>query len=132
MRRLNQHVARIGKRKQMTRAKTRDEIEGHVSVRTGDQPQRDSFLVENGLQISGSLPDGGARIMIQTGQNVRGAGHYCHALRDGGPRHLQRHRQVASAVVDSRQYVAMKVDHRGTRIVASASSNMTVAQGNRI
>lgn len=88
MRRLNQHVARIGERKQVTRTKSRDETGGHVNIRTSDQAQRDSLLVENGLQMPGSLPDGGARIMIQAGQDMRRAGHDRYALRDRRLRHL--------------------------------------------
>jgi hypothetical protein len=80
MRRLDQHIARIGKRKQMTRAKARGEIRRHVNIRTGNEPQCDSLLVENALQLLHGLPDCGAGIMIEPGQNMRRARHNRDAL----------------------------------------------------
>lgn len=66
MRRLDQHVAGIGDGKELAGAKARDEIGSHVNVRTGGQPKRDSFFIENILELQGGLPDSRAGIMVQS------------------------------------------------------------------
>ncbi len=124
MRRLDQHVARIGQRQQAAATQAGDEIGSHMNVRTGDQAKGNFLFVENHLQVVNSQADGGAGVMIQSREDVRCAGHDRYALRDRRPRHIERHGQVAGPVVDPGQYVAMKIDQR-----ISPGSKMCAARG---
>ncbi len=66
VRRLNQHVAGIGDGKELAGAKAGDEIRSHVNVRSSSQPKRDSFFIENILELQGGLPDSRTGIMVQS------------------------------------------------------------------
>lgn len=111
VRRFHQHVARIGDRKQAAGAQTGNKIGAHMNIRTGHEAKRDAFRIERGLKFRDRLPDPGAGIMIKAGEDVGRARHHFHALIHRHFRHLQRHGQVAGAVVQPCQHVAMKVDH---------------------
>ena len=102
MRRFDQHVAGISNGQETAVAKPRDKIGRHMDIRPGGEAKRNPLLIEKVLQLRRRLPDGRSRIMIEPGQNMRGASDLCHALRDHHPRHSQRYRRIARAIVNSR------------------------------
>jgi hypothetical protein len=55
--RLDQHVARIGQRHQLTGAQAGDEIGAHMCVGPAHQAQRDGFARKPLLQRRDRLPD---------------------------------------------------------------------------
>ena len=52
-------------------------------------------------------------VFIQTRIDVRRAGTNANAVVRGDARHFERRRKVLRTVVDTRQHVAVKIDHRG-------------------
>ena len=106
----HQHIARISQRQQATGPQSGDEIGGHMNIGTGDQQKGNFLFVQNDLQVSNGLANGVAGIMIQSRQDVRRAGYDRDVLRDERLGHIERHGKVVGPVVDSRQYVAMKID----------------------
>jgi hypothetical protein len=115
MRRLNQHVARISDRQELARSKSGNEVGGHVDIRTGDQAQRNSVLVERVLQRLSRLANRRPVIVVETRQDVRRTGKNSYALRNRRLGHRQRDGQIARAVVDSGQDMAMQINHRVPR-----------------
>jgi hypothetical protein len=111
VRRLDQDVARIGERKHAAVAERRGKVRGDVDVGAGHEAQRQAFAVQCRLQVGGCLPDLRAAVMVDPGQDVRGAGDHGDAVVEESARHRQRHRQIGGAVVDAGQDVAMQVDH---------------------
>lgn len=55
--RLDQHVARVGKRENVPRPQSRNEILHDMGVRAGDQTQRDTLNVENMLKFLNGQAD---------------------------------------------------------------------------
>jgi len=111
VRRFNQHVARVGERQQAAGTQARDEIGDHVDVGAGCKAQGNAFLVENALQALGGFAQRRAGVVVQSREDVRGAGYDRYALGDGGFRHVERNRKVARPIVDTRQDMAMKINH---------------------
>lgn len=82
-----------------------------MDIRASHELKRNILLIQAGLQLGDSLPNRRPGIMIEAGQNVRGAGDYGYALRELCLRHRKRHGQIASPVIKARQNMAVKVDH---------------------
>ena len=110
VRRLDQHVARIGNGQETAGSEPRDEIGGHMDVRAGDKLQRNPFLIESCLKLLDGEPDVRPGIMIEARQNMWGASNGRYPLPGHRLCHGQRYGQIARAVVDPGQDVAMKVD----------------------
>lgn len=89
MRRFDQHVARISNRQNPPRTQSGDKIGRHMGVGASGQAKRNSALIECLLQIPDGLADAAAFVVIETGQDMRRAGHHGNTL--GGSR--LRHRQ---------------------------------------
>lgn len=115
MRRLDQHVARISDRQELARSKPGKEVGSHVDIRSGDQAQRNSVLIEHVLKRPGRLANRWTIIVIETRQDVRRTGKDRYALGDRSLGHRQRDGQIARPVVDPGQDMAMQVDHRVPR-----------------
>jgi len=110
--RLDQDIAAIGEREQVTGLKASDEVGHHVVVRAHDELQGDALIVEDLLQVLHGLADLRTAIMVNAGQDVRRAGDVRHAISDESPRHGQRDRDIARAIIDSRQNMAVQINHR--------------------
>ena len=115
MRRLNQHVARISDRQELTRSKPGNEVGSHVNVGAGDQAQRNSILVEHVLERLSRLANRRPLIVIETGQDVRRAGENRYPLGNRGLGHSPRDGQIARPVIDPGQDMAMQINHRVPR-----------------
>ena len=111
MRGLDENVAGVGERQQMTCRKTPDEVGHHVIVRTRNELQRNAFLIEDGLQLPDGIADLRTAVMVKTWQDMRRAGDMGDAVGHERPRHIERNRQVAGTVVDTRQNMTMQIDH---------------------
>ena len=112
VRRLDQHVARIGNGQETAGSEPRDEIGGHMDIRAADKLKRNPFLIESALKLLDGEPDGRPGIMIKARQNMRGARNRRYPLPGHRFCHGQGYGQIARPVVDPGQDVAMKVDHR--------------------
>ncbi len=65
MRRLDQHVARIGERNQLSGAQAGHEILTHMHIGPMHQTQRDGFSLKALLQRRDRLPDRRSGIMVK-------------------------------------------------------------------
>jgi hypothetical protein len=65
MRRLDQHVARIGERNQLPGAQAGHEVRAHMHVGAMHQAQRDGFSLKALLQRRDRLPDPRSGIMVK-------------------------------------------------------------------
>ena len=108
---LDEDVAGVGERDQVAAPEAGDEVGHNVVVRAHHELEADALLVENPLQMLHYLADLRAAIMVNAGQDVGRAGDVGHAVGDESPRHGERHRHVASTVVDTRENMAMEVNH---------------------
>ena len=74
VRRLDKDITGVGEGQEATGAKSRHKIRNNVIVGAADERQRDIIVVERLLEPINCVPDPGAVIMIETGQNMRRAG----------------------------------------------------------
>jgi hypothetical protein len=89
MRRLDQHVTRIGNRQKPARPETGDEIGRHVDVRAGHEAKRNTVLVENVLKFADRFANRRAGIVVEAGQDMGRTGNNCDSLSHGRFRHGQ-------------------------------------------
>ncbi len=87
MRRLDQHVTRIGDRKEPPRFQSADKIGRHMNIGAGCEAERNSRLVESVLQLHGGVADARSLVVIKPRQNVRRTGDNRDTLVDRGPCH---------------------------------------------
>jgi hypothetical protein len=109
--RLDQDIARVGQRHETAGLQAFDEVEHNVIVRSDHQLQRDALRIKDVLQLRNGHADLRTTIMVNTGKDVGRASDVRHAVRDEGLCHRQRDGLIGGAIVDTRQNVAMKVDH---------------------
>jgi len=76
-----------------------------MGVGSGDQLQRNTVFVEASLERLGRETDLRACIIVKTWKDVRRAGLHLDAIGHSYARHFQRHVDVSSAVVYTRQDV---------------------------
>jgi len=88
MRRLDQHVACVGKRENVPRPQSRNEILHDMGVRAGDQTQRDTLNVENLLKFLNGQADSRPRVVEKPGQDMGRACNCPDPVGDPGPSHL--------------------------------------------
>ena len=111
MRRLDQHITRIGERKQLARPQARNQIGHHMNIGTRGQSQRNPCLIELSLKILNRHTNLRSRIGVQPRQYVRRAGQIGHAISNKHACHRQRNRQIGRPIIDTRQYVTVEIDH---------------------
>lgn len=109
--RLDQDVATLCDGEQMSLLQQGNKIRCNVIVRPRDNPEIDARFGQ--LSIQGLYPALNIRpgIVVEAGQDMGCASHHSDTLIDLHARHLQRHGEVAGAVVDRREEVRMKVKH---------------------
>jgi hypothetical protein len=112
MRRFRQRVGRISQCQKMPLLEARDKFRDDVIIRPRCQPERDCRVVEPALERGNRPADLRPVIMIEARKNVRGTGDSLNPLIHQGPRHIERHPVIQGTVVDSRQQMAMKVEHK--------------------
>lgn len=88
--RLDQDIAAIAQRQQVSRSDLRGEIRDDVVVGAGDEAEPDAAVIEITLEFGDRLTDLRTRVVIHPGQDVRGASHMRDALIEEGPRHRRR------------------------------------------
>ena len=120
MRGLNQNIPGIGERKQAARSQAPDKIRNHMDVCPGHQTQRNALLIDYLLKLEGRGSYLRTGVVIKAGKNMRGAGQHGHALRDRLAGYFQRDRGIRRPVVDSWQYMAVKVNHLGNLLAESS------------
>ena len=82
-----------------------------MDVGAGHQMEGDTFLIDGVLEFLNGTADLGPRIVIHPRHDMGGASHDPHTVGNEGSRHAQRYGQVRRAIVNSRQDMAMQVDH---------------------
>ena len=109
---LDKHIRRVRERQKAAVLQPRDEIRHDVVVRPRRQSERNSGFIEALLQASNGSPDGRPIILVHTWQDMGGTGDALDALFHVSARHCQACLQIRCPIVDSWQYVAMKIEHR--------------------
>lgn len=112
MRGFHEHIAGIGQGEQVSALESLDEIRGNMHVGPGDQIKADAALIEFLLQGRDPPSDIRTAIWPNAWKNMGGAGHHPDPIGHGRPRHLQRDLQVGRTIVNSRQEMAVEVNHR--------------------
>jgi hypothetical protein len=86
-----------------------------VIVCSGHQSQVNSLVKNCRLKGLGCLADLRPRVLIQTRQNMRRACNNSHAVAREFLGHGQRHVEILRTIIDTRQQVAMQIDHKNWR-----------------
>jgi hypothetical protein len=71
---LDQHVARISKGEQLAAPKLVHKIRGDMVIGARHHPKRDSLFIDTAPQVEHSFSDVRSRVLVEAGENVRGAG----------------------------------------------------------
>ena len=87
-----------------------------MNIRTRNQPKIDPLRVYRRLQISDSLPDLRAIIIIDARHDVGSASLNRYTPCGSHSGHFKGDRDVWRAIVDARQDVAVKVNHSGASL----------------
>lgn len=111
VRRLDEHIARVGKGQHLAAAQSRRAIRRDVIVRTRNQPQRNAFPLEHRLQCAGCVANAIGRIVIEPRQDVRRASDDGNTVGNEGARHFKSDAEVGSTIVEAGQNVTMQIDH---------------------
>ncbi len=94
------------------------ELHIHVSVGAADEIERDFRLMQRAAQLVRRGEQLGSGIGVKAGKDVRRAGDGRDALDNCHTRHFKRRFEIARAVIQARQYVAVKIDH-GVQLIAN-------------
>jgi hypothetical protein len=64
------------------------------------------------LQLRHATTDAIARVFIQSRINMRRASHHRDAIRNRNPRHRQRSFHIRRPIINTRQNMAMQINHK--------------------
>ncbi len=112
MRRLHEHIARVGERQQSTRFESRDEIRHEMDIGACHQLQGDALAIELGLESRHGLTNLRTGIVVDAGHDMRRAREHLDPAGRRLTRHGDGHREVGRAVVYAGKNMAMKIIHR--------------------
>ncbi len=123
--RLDKHIAGIGQREKPALAQTLDEVGDNVIVGAGEETERNSFLIKSALKSGHCGADGRTGVQIEPGENMGCARNAHNAIGNEGARHVQRHSDVGSPIVNPWEDVAVKVNHVISRVVSARKACLT-------
>lgn len=130
VRRLDEDIAGVCEREEVTSTQRRDKIRNDVIVGASDELQRNAVSVQLFLKISNRVADIGAGVMIDAREDMRRAGHDGDAVRNPRARHGERDVQSFGPVVDAWQDMTVQIYHM-TGIVPTRAPDRNIQVSGR-